>query len=110
MADPLSTPPAGRRSAPPSALGRPPGGGEPEPVDESRVALLAAETLSLVVRSCSTSPAVRTLQRMAEHDPAALRAASSRCRRVTALDAQIRRAAADLLLRAAADLGDGPAR
>lgn len=109
MADPLSTPPAGRRSALPSALGRP-GEGEPEPVDESRVALLAAETLSLIVRSCSTSPAVRTLQRMAEHDPAVLRAASSRCRRVTALDAQIRRAAADLLLRAAADLGDGPAR
>lgn len=92
------------RSASPSTLGRRSGPGS---ADESRVALLAAETLSLIVRSCSTSPAVRTLQRMAGRDPGLLRAASARCRQVTALDAQIRRAAADLLLRAAADLGSG---
>lgn len=74
------------------------------PPDESSIALVAAEAFSLVVRACSTSVAIRTLQRRADASPALLITASTRCGQVEQLDHRIRAQAADLLRRAADDL------
>lgn len=74
------------------------------PPDESSIALVAAEAFSLVVRACSTSVAIRTLQRRAGGSPALLTEASTRCGQVEQLDHRIRAQAADLLRRAADDL------
>lgn len=89
------------RSPAPRSDGR----GDESDVRASRTALLAAEALSLVVRSCSTAPAVRALQSMARSEVGLLRDAAARCRHVEALDARVRQAGARLLLDAAEDLG-----
>lgn len=80
------------------------------PLDGSSIALVAAEAFSLVVRACSTSVAIRTLQRRADGSPALLTAASARCGQVEQLDHRVRAQAADLLRRAADDLRGGGVR
>lgn len=77
---------------------------------DSRVALLAAEALSLVVRSCSTAPALQLLRRIARADPRLLEAAAVRCRQVDGVDARVRQSAARLLRQTAAGLQDAQQR
>lgn len=77
---------------------------------DSRVALLAAEALSLVVRSCSTAPALQLLRRISRADPHLLEAAAVRCRQVDQLDARVRQSAARLLRQTAAELQDAHRR
>lgn len=73
------------------------GGPDEQTAGDSRVALVAAEALSLVIRSCSTRPAIQALQRLAHARSDVLEAAADRARQVTDLDARIRQAAAALL-------------
>lgn len=77
---------------------------------ESLVALLAAEALSLVVRSCSTRIGIRALRDLAEGDAGLLLRASRRCRGVESVDGAVREHAARLLRRAAEERSPGRLR
>ncbi len=84
-------------------------GGLDKPCDTA-VARLAAEAFSLVVRACSRTQAVEALQRLAGDDARLLDAARAYCGEVEELDDALCGQAAELLDRAAAQLGGSPVR